>query len=83
MRDIRGRTIEMLQEAAWSKLEIGKKVKIEQRATTQTGKRVLRSRRTGTVTALYPYIFTVQIGDRMESFRYNELFGNEEVKVRL
>lgn len=83
MRDIRGRTIEMLREAAWFKLEAGKKVKIEHRATTQTGKRVLRSRRTGMVLALYPYIFTVQIGNQKESFRYNELFGNEEVKVRL
>lgn len=81
--DARERTAERLREAAWFKLKIGKKVKIEQRATTQTGERVLRKTLTGTVIGLYPYIFSVQIGERIESFRYNELFGDEEVKVRV
>lgn len=82
-RSMGKRTAEWMREEAKFKLKIGKKVKIEKRATTQNGDRVLRSRRTGTILALYPYIFTVLIGDRIESFRYNELFGNEEMKVRI
>lgn len=81
--DIRDRTTETLREAAQLMLTPGKKVRIEYRITNQSGKREWRKTRKGTILALYPYIFSVQIGNKIESFRYNELFGNEEVKIRV
>lgn len=81
--DIKDRTTEALREAAQLLLTPGKKVQIEYRITNQSGERERRKTRKGTILALYPYIFSVQIGDRIESFRYNELFGNEEVKIRV
>ena len=39
--------------------------------------------RKGTVITLYPFCFTVLIGNHVECFRYNELFGDEEMMVRV
>ena len=81
--DIRDRTTETLREAAQLMLTPGKKVRIEYRITNQSRERERRKTRKGTIFALYPYIFSVLVGDRIESFRYDELFGNEEVKIRV
>lgn len=81
--DIKDRTTEALREAAQLLLTPGKRVRIEYRITNQSGERERRKTRKGTILALYPYIFSVQIGNKIESFRYNELFGNEEVKIRV
>ena len=33
--------------------------------------------RSGTVTGIYPYIFSCQIGRNVACFRYNQIIGNE------
>ena len=78
------RTEEMLRKMAEIKLRPGKKVKIEQwvwkGGTTIPSKE--KQIRKGEVIALYPFHFTVKVNNHVECFRYNELFGNEEVRVR-
>jgi len=81
--DVRERTAEFLRLAADFRIEPGKRVRIERRAKTKEGKRVTREKLSGEVIALYPYIFTVQIGRHITSFRYNELLGDEGTKVRV
>lgn len=61
---------------------IGDLVKITK--TTFSGNRNKHiSIRKGKVTAIYRYFFCVRIGSHVECFRWNEFFGNEEVKVTL
>ena len=49
--------IEQIREAAQKKLFVGKKVKVLEFGKDRHGANVLRKRRTGTVTGLYPFIF--------------------------
>ncbi len=78
------RTADKLREMAELLIHPGKTVKIEKWSIQKdytlklTGKK-----RKGTVIALYPFCFTVLIGNHVESFRYNELLGREEMRVRL
>lgn len=50
--------IEQIREAAEKKLFVGKKIKVIEFGKDSHGANVLRKRRTGTVTGLYPFIFT-------------------------
>lgn len=50
--------IEQIRETAQKKLFVGKKVKVLEFGKDRHGANVLRKRRTGTVTGLYPHIFT-------------------------
>lgn len=71
------RTPEWLrQEAEARGLKAGRKVRIEGIRTDglEYSKPVTRS---GKVTGLYPYIFSCEIDGIIESFRYNQLIGNE------
>ncbi len=62
----------------------GRKVRIVTRVTNKAGQHCLvRDRRRGVVAAVYPYIFTCEVGGRKVSYRYNELFGDEAVRVAL
>ena len=78
------RTAETLRKMAEIKLRPGKKVKIEtwvwKGGTTIPSKE--KQIRKGEVISLYPFHFTVKVNNHVECFRYNELFGNEEVRVR-
>lgn len=64
------------QEAEKRGLRAGKRIRIEGIRTDglEYSKPVTRR---GKVTGLYPYIFTCECGGVTESFRYNQLVGNE------
>lgn len=64
------------------KIRIGDPVKIKKTSNTGSGRKIT-SIRNGTVTALYEHFFCVRIGSFIECFRWNEFYGNEEVKVIL
>lgn len=73
-----------IKAAAEKKLFVGKKIKVFNFAKDKNGAVVLRKTRTGTVTGIYPYIFTAIFkGGYTESFRYNQLFekSGEVVKT--
>ena len=78
------RTSKTLRKMAEIELRPGKKVKIEQwvwkgNTTIPSKEKQIRK---GEVIALYPFHFTVKVNNHVECFRYNELFGNEEMRVR-
>lgn len=76
--------IEQIREAAENKLFVGKKVKVIEFGKDSHGANVLRKRRTGTVTGLYPFIFTaIFAGGYTESFRYSQFFESDGEVVRL
>lgn len=76
--------IEQIREAAENKLFIGKKIKVLEFGKDRHGANVLRKRRTGTVTGLYPFVFTAMFaGGYTESFRYSQFFESEGEVVRL
>ena len=52
--------IEQIRETAQKKLFVGKKVKVLEFGKDRHGANVLRKRRTGTITGLYPNIFTAE-----------------------
>lgn len=76
--------MEELRRLAEQKLKPGKTVKIEaEHIKLIEGQRMAVTKiQKGTVLALYPYIFTVSIGKRIVSFRYNQLNGEEEERVK-
>lgn len=79
------RTAETLRKAAETKLIPGKKVRIETLVKAKDYTLVPSKEkqiRKGEVISLYPFHFTVKVNNYVECFRYNELFGNEEVRVR-
>lgn len=80
-----GRTADMLQQMAELIIHPGKTVKVETFVKSKDcalvpskEKKVIK----GTVISLYPFHFTVKVNNHVECFRYNELFGNEEMRVR-
>lgn len=76
--------IEQIRETAQKKLFVGKKVKVLEFGEDRHGANVLRKRRTGTVTGLYPHIFTAIFnGGYTESFRYSQFFESDGEVVRL
>ncbi len=77
-----GATLEEMKQALKGKLYPGKQVKV---IYSSVGKErdYLQRRRSGTVEALYPYIFTVDFGNYKESFRYEQLFIQSHEVVRL
>ncbi len=64
------------------KPSIGDLVKITKVVYTGNRSRQVFTRK-GIVTAIYRYFFCVRIGSHLECFRWNEFFGNEEIKVTL
>lgn len=79
------RTAEMLRKMAEIKLRPGKKVKIETWVKAKDYTMIPSKEkqiRKGEVIALYPFHFTVKVNNYVECFRYNELLGDEEVRVR-
>ena len=80
------RTADKLREMAEILLNPGKTVKVETWVKSKDCTLVPSKEKQvqkGTVIALYPFCFTVLIGNHVESFRYNELLGREEMRVRL
>ena len=76
--------IEQIRESAEKKLFVGKKIKVIEFGKDSHGANVLRKRRTGTVTGLYPFIFTaIFAGGYTESFRYSQFFERDGEVVRL
>lgn len=76
--------IKQIRETAQKKLFVGKKVKVLEFGKDRHGANVLRKRRTGTVTGLYPFIFTaIFAGGYTESFRYSQFFESDGEVVRL
>lgn len=76
--------IEEIRESVQKKLFVGKKIKAIEFRKDKDGTSILRKRRTGTVTGLYPFIFTaVFAGGYTESFRYNQFFEDDGEVVRL
>ena len=82
---VHGRTEEELHRLAIrAGLCPGRKVRIVTRVAHKAGRHCLvRDRRRGTVVAVYPYIFICEVDGRKCSYRYNELFGDEEVRVAM
>lgn len=78
-----GATLEEMKQALEGKLYIGKKIKkIVCFRESSTGP-MQKDKKTGTVTGMYPFVFTVDFGKYTESFRYGQFFeeGNEVVKL--
>ena len=78
-----GATLEEMKQALEGKLYIGKKIKkIVCYRESSTGP-MQKDKKTGTVTGMYPFVFTVDFGKYTESFRYGQFFeeGSEVVKL--
>ena len=78
-----GATLEEMKQALEGKLYIGKKIKkIVCFRESSTGP-MQKDKKTGTVTGMYPFVFTVEFGKYTESFRYGQFFeeGSEVVKL--
>lgn len=78
-----GATLEEMKQALEGKLYIGKKIKkIVYFRESSTGP-VQKNKKTGIVTGMYPFVFTVDFGKYTESFRYGQFFekGSEVVRV--
>ena len=72
-----------IKAAAEKELFVGKKIKVFNFAKDKNGAVVLKAKRTGTVTGMYPHIFTaVMSGGYTESFRYSQLFEKEGEMVK-
>ncbi len=79
---IQDRTWEKLYEIGKKKLIPGKQVRIRRYGLTREGQWELRGQRRGTILELHKYHFLVDTGNgKRECFRYNQMFGNEEVRV--
>lgn len=78
-----GATLEEMKQALKGKLYPGKQVKVIYSSVGKEGDYLQRRRKSGTVEALYPYIFTVDFGNHKESFRYEQLFIQSHEVVRL
>ena len=75
------RTADKLYELGKKKLIPGKMVRIRHYAQRE-GKFELRGQRKGTILALHRYHFLVETENgKRECFRYNQMFGSEEVRV--
>lgn len=81
--DIRRRTTDYLRQKAEKKMYPGKVVKIEYWTTENGEQSVLRGRKKAVVEWCSGYIFGVKIGGHKECFRYNQVFGNENIKIRV
>lgn len=78
-----GATLEEMKQALEGKLYIGKKIKkIVCFRESSTGP-MQKDKKTGTVTGMYPFVFTVDFGKYTESFRYGQFFEEGSEKVRL
>lgn len=80
------RTAETLREMAELLIHPGKTVKVKTFVKSKDYTLVPskeKNVRKGTVIALYPFHFTVKVNNHVESFRYNELLGREEMRVRV
>lgn len=78
-----GATLEEMKQALEGKLYIGKKIKkIVCFRESSTGP-MQKDKKTGTVTGMYPFVFTMDFGKYTESFRYGQFFeeGSEVVKL--
>lgn len=77
------KTEELRKAAETLGLKVGKTVTVERWSQQKNGSYICRRKDRGEVVGMYPYIFTVKIGNRSESFRYSQLFeaGGERVKV--
>ena len=78
-----GATLEEMKQALEGKLYIRKKIKkIVCFRESSTGP-MQKDKKTGTVTGMYPFVFTVDFGKYTESFRYGQFFeeGSEVVKL--
>ena len=82
---VHGKTAgELYRLAMQAGLRPGAKVRIVEQVLDKVAReRVVRDRRRGVVVAVYPYIFTCEVGGRKVSYRYNELFGDEAVRMAL
>ena len=81
---VHGKTAgELYRLAIRAGLRPGARVRIVTRVKNAAGERLVRDRRRGAVAAVYPYIFTCEVGGKRENYRYNELFGDEAVRVAL
>lgn len=76
------RTADKLYEVGKKKLIPGKTVRIRRYAQNKEGGWILRQQRKGMILALYKYHFLVETANgKRECFRYNQMFGTEEVRV--
>lgn len=79
----KGSTLEDFKAALEGKLYVGKNIKkIVYFRESSTGP-VQKNKKTGIVTGMYPFVFTVDFGKYTESFRYEQIFiqGHEVVRV--
>ena len=80
-----GRTEEEMKAILADKLYVGKKIRFEKWTTThnKSGEAYERESRRGTVEGLYKHIFTVRFGQRLEAFRYSQIFEKDGERVIL
>lgn len=85
MREKRMLRNNMLKGAAKvAGLSVGAEVIIRERSILKDGSYITRMIRRGRVEVLYPYHFSCRMADgTLESFRYNELLGDEARLIRI
>lgn len=79
----KGSSLEDFKAALEGKLYVGKNIKkIVCFRESSTGP-VQKNKKTGIVTGMYPFVFTVDFGNYRESFRYEQFFiqGHEAVRL--
>lgn len=79
----KGSTLEDFKAALEGKLYVGKNIKkIVCFRESSTGP-VQKNKKTGIVTGMHPFVFTVDFGKYTESFRYGQFFEEGSEVVRL
>lgn len=78
------RTEAEMKEILADKLYIGKKVRVERLNTIGKGNGAVEAvTLRGRVEGLYPHVFTVRFGERLEAFQYSQVFIKERGRVIL
>lgn len=79
----KGSTLEDFKAVLEGKLYVGKKIKKIVFSREDSTGPARKDKKTGTITGLYPFVFTVDFGNYRESFRYEQFFiqGHEAVRL--
>jgi len=78
------RTEEEMKAILADKLYVGKKVRVERLNSIGKGNGPVEDvTLRGRVEGLYPHIFTVRFGERLEAFQYSQVFIREKGRVIL
>ena len=82
--DKMARTEAEMKEILADKLYVGRKVRVEKyHSLDERDRGDTKETKRGRVEGLYPHIFTVRFGDRLEAFQYSQVFIKDRGRVIL